>query len=205
MKCIDNNLNMCGKNSLCIGTDNLNINNLPKMIKKYISDAIINEEKIIFFTDNISYKNIKNNFISDIEFITNNINSGNFKIKTYNIANFDYESSEFLEIIKIIFGSKQRLRIIWDFKNVIKSIDKLEIIIKCVKKITENSKDNVRNLIYINNNIYNFNELSKFNNIFDTLIVIDRNKEMKFTNEDEIENAIWILQSNSLLKYQMRN
>lgn len=202
MKCIDNNLYTCGKNSLCVGTDNLNINNLPKIIKKYISDAIINREKMIFFTDDISYKNIKKNFNSDAEAVINNVNSGNLKIKTYSIVDFDYDNKDFLEIIETIFLVKQKLRIIWDFKNVIKSISKLEIIIRCIKEIIEHSKDNVSNMVYINNNIYNFNKLYKFNNLFDTLIVVDRNKEMKFTNESEIENEIWMLKSNSLLKYQ---
>ena len=53
MKYINNNLYRDGKNSLCIGTDVLNINNLPKIIKEYISDALLNGEKIIFFTDDI--------------------------------------------------------------------------------------------------------------------------------------------------------
>ncbi len=68
MKYINNNLYRNGKNSLCIGTDVLNINNLPKIIKKYISDALINGEKIIFFTDDIFYKDIEKNFNSDEAF-----------------------------------------------------------------------------------------------------------------------------------------
>ena len=120
MKYINNNLYRDGKNSLCIGTDVLNINNLPKIIKKYISDALVNGEKIIFFTDDIFYKNIEKNFKSDEDFIRHNVNTGSFKIKTYNIAAFDYDYKEFLDIIDIISVVKQKLRIIWDFKNVIR-------------------------------------------------------------------------------------
>ena len=205
MKYINNDLYRDGKNSLCIGTDVLNINNLPKIIKKNISDALINGEKIIFFTDDIFYKDIEKNFNSDEHFIRHNVNTGNFKIKTYNVTAFDYDYKEFLDIIDIISVVKQRLRIIWDFKNVIKRVGKLEAVIKCVEKILECSKDNVSNMVYIDNSAYNFNSLYRFSSLFQTLIIIDRNKEMEFTNKDEIEKAIWMLQSNSQLKYQNKN
>ena len=104
MKYINNDLYKDSKNSLCIGTDILNINNLPKIIKKYISDALINGEKIIFFTDDIFYKDIEKNFNGDEDFIRHNINTGNFKIKTYNSDTFDYDCKEFLDIIDIIYA-----------------------------------------------------------------------------------------------------
>ena len=205
MKYINNNLYRDDKNSLCIGTDILNINKLPKILKRYICDALINEEKIIFFTDDIYFEEIQKNFKREEELIRQNINIGNFKIKSYNITAFNYSSKEFIDVINIICDSKQRLRIIWDFKNVIKRDYKLEAVIKCVEKIKECSKDNVSNMIYIDNSIRNFNKLFKFSNLFETLIIIDRNKEMEFKNEDEIEKAIWMLQSNSQLKYQNNN
>ena len=203
MKYINNNLNGDGENSLCIGTDVLNIDNLPKIIKKYISDALINGEKIIFFTDDICYKDIEKNFNSNEEFIRHNINTGKFIIKTYNSTVFDYDYKEFLDIIDIISVVKQKLRIIWDFKNVIKR-NKLEAVVKCVEKIIEFSKANVSNMVYIDNT-HNFNRLYKFSNLFEILIIIDRNKEMEFRNKDEIEKAIWMLQSNSQLEYQNKN
>ncbi|MBW9150469.1 hybrid sensor histidine kinase/response regulator [Clostridium sp. CM028] len=202
MKYTNNNLYKAGKNSLCIGTDSLNINNLPKVIIKNISDALINGEKIIFFTDDIFYKNIEKNFDGDEDFIRHNINEGIFKIKTYNIDTFDYDYREFLDIIFVV---RQKLRIVWDFKNVIRRVGKVDVLIKCVQKIIECSKDNISNMIYINNNVYNFNELHRFSNLFQTLIIIDRNKEMEFKNKGEIEKAIWMLQSNSQLKYQNKN
>lgn len=205
MKNINNNLYRNGKNSLCIGTDVLNINNLPKIIIEYISDALTNGEKIIFFTDDIFYKDIEKNFKSDEDFIRHNVNTGNFKIKTYNISAFDYDYKGFLDIIDIISVVKRKLRIIWDIKNVIKRAHKLEAVTKCVEKIIESSKDNVSNMVYIDNNVYNFNTLYAFSNLFQKLIIIDRNKEMEFTNKDEIEKAIWMLQSNSQLKYQNKN
>ncbi|MGH4138664.1 ATP-binding protein [Clostridium sp.] len=205
MKYIKSNLYRNGKNSLCIGTDVLNINNLPQIIKKYISDALINGEKIIFFTDDIFYKDIEKNFISDEDFIRHNINTGNFKIKAYDISDFEYESKEFKDIIDIISVVKQDLKIIWDFKNVIKRVGKFETIIKCVEKIIQCSKYNVCNMVYIDNSTYNFNRLYRFSNLFEILIIIDRNKEMEFRNKDEIEKAIWMLQSNSQLKYQSKN
>ncbi len=205
MKYINDNLYKECKNSLCIGTDVLNVSDLPKIIKKYISDALINGEKVIFFTDDIFYNNIEKNFNSDEDLIRHNVNKGNFKIKTYNIASFDYDYKEFLDIIDIISVVKQELRIIWDFKNVIKRAYKLEAVIKCVEKIIECSNNNVTNMVYIDNIAYNFNRLHRFSNLFQALIIIDRNKEMEFTNKDEIEKAIWMLQSNSQLKYQNKN
>ena len=60
-------------------------------------------------------------------------------------------------------------------------------------------------MVYIDNSADNFNRLYKLNNLFERLIIIDRNKEMEFKNKDEIEKAIWMLQSNSQLKYQNKN
>ena len=205
MKYINNNLNRNGENSLCIGTDVLNIDNLPKIIKKYISDALVNGEKIILFTDDIFYKDIEKNFNSNEEFIRNNINTGKFIIKPYNITVFDCDYKEFLDIIDIISAVKQKLKIIWDFKNVIKKANKLEVVVKCVEKIIEFSKANVSNMVYIDSSAHNFNRLYKFSNLFEILIIIDRNKEMEFRNKDEIEKAIWMLQSNSQLEYQNKN
>ncbi|MBK5242940.1 hybrid sensor histidine kinase/response regulator [Clostridium sp.] len=205
MKCINNNLHIDYKNSLCIGTDVLNINNLPKTIKEYIFDALLNKEKIILFTDDIFYKDIENNFSSDKDFIKNNIYAGRFKIITYVINDFNYNYKEFLDIISIIYGDKEKLRIIWDFKNIIKISCKLQCVIKCVQKIIECSNYNVSNLVYIENNVYNFDTLYTFSNLFDLVIIIDRNKEMEFLSKNEIEKAIWMLRSNSQLKHQNNN
>ncbi|MGH4049745.1 MAG: hypothetical protein ACREVX_00035 [Clostridium sp.] len=49
---------------------------------------------------------------------------------------------------------------------------------------------------YIDNNLY------KFSDLFQTLIIIYINKEIQFTDKNEIDKAIWMLQSNSLLKHQ---
>lgn len=205
MKYINNNLYRDNKNSLCIGTEILNIYNLPKIIKEYIYDALINEEKIIFFTDNILYKDIEQNFRSQEDFIRNNLNTGNFKIKTFNSTTFNNDYKEILGLIEIIAVVKQKLRIIWDFKNEVNRACKLESVIKCVEKIIESSKDNVSNMVYIDNNAYNVNRLYTFSNLFGALIIIDRNKEMEFKSKDEIEKAIWMLQSNSQLTYQNKN
>lgn len=205
MKCINSDLHKDNKSSLCIGIDVLNISNLPKIIKKYISDALINEERIIFFTDDIFYNDIENSFIDYENFIKDNVNKGNFNIKTYSRSTFDYECKEFLDVLHIISQFKKKLRIVWDFKNVINKASKLEVIIKCVEKIMRCSKGNVSNMVYINNDIYNANRLYTFTNLFKKLIIIDRNREMEFINQDEMEKAIWMLQSNSQLKYQNRN
>jgi signal transduction histidine kinase len=206
MKYINNNLNIDCKNSLCIGTDVLNINNLPKTIKDYISDALSNKERIILFSDDIFYKDIENNFSSDEDLIRYNVCEGRFKIIIYNTTEFDYTYKKFLDIIiDIISVDKEKLRIIWDFKNVTRIDCKLQIVIKCIEKIIECSKRKVSNLVYIENNIYNFEKLCTLSNLFDLLVIIDRNKEMKFSNKDEIEKAIWMLRSNSKLKNKNKN
>ena len=206
MKYTNNNLHIDCKNSLCIGTDVLNINNLPKTIKEYISDALLNKEKIILFSDDIFYKDIENNFSSDEELIRYNVCEGRFKIITYKINDFDYTYKNFLDlIIDIISADNEKLKIIWDFKNVSKIACKLQIVIKCVEKIIECSKGKVSNLIYIENDIYHFDALCTLSNLFDLLIIIDRNKEMEFLNKNEIEKAIWMLRSNSQLKQKNKN
>ena len=205
MEYIDSNLHRGGKNSLCISTDDVDINDLPKMIKRYISDALKNGEKVIFFTENIVRKNIEKIFRNDEELIRHNIDTGKFRIKTYDIDAFEYDYKEFLNTIDVILLDKQKLKIIWDFKNVIKKVSKLDVIVKCVEKIVEYSKYNVSNLVYIDNNIYNFNKFCTFSELFQTLIIVDRNKEMEFTNKNEIEKAIWMISSNYLLKYENKN
>ncbi|MCJ7691167.1 MAG: hybrid sensor histidine kinase/response regulator, partial [Clostridiaceae bacterium] len=206
MEYINNNLHIDCKNSLCIGTDVLNINNLPKTIKEYISDALLNKERIILFTDDIFYKDIENNFDSNEDLIKNNVCEGRFKIIMYNINDFDYNCKEFLDIIiDIISADKEKLRIIWDFKNVTKLACKLQAVIKCVEKIIECSKRKVSNFVYIENNIYNFDTVCTLSDLFDLLIIIDRNKEMEFLNKNEIEKAMWMLRSNSQLIHQNKN
>ncbi|MGK0468821.1 MAG: signal transduction histidine kinase [Clostridium sp.] len=206
MKYTNNNLHRECKNSLCIGTDVLNINNLPEIIKEYISDALLNNERIILFSDDIFYKDIENNFINDEDLIKYNLCEGKFKIVIYNINDFDYNYKKFLDIIiDIVSADKEKLRIIWDFKNVTKIACKLQIVIKCVEKIIESSKNKVSNLIYIENDIYNFDVLCRLSNLFNLLIIIDRNKEMEFLNKNEIEKAIWMLSSNLLLKHKNKN
>ena len=205
MKYGKNNLYKKSKSSLCIGIDVLNISNLPKAIKKYISDALINEERVIFFTDDIFYKDIEKSFNEYEDLIRDNVENGNFKIKTYNNATFDCNCEEFQDIINIISSVKETLRIVYDFKNVINKASNLEVIIKCVEKIVQCSKDNISTLVYIDNDIYNFNKLYEFSNLFKNLIIIDRNKEMEFITQEEMERALWMLQSNSQLKYQNKN
>lgn len=205
MKYINNNLYKDNKSSLCIGIDVLNISNLPKIIKKYISDALINGERVIFFIDDIFYKDIGKSFNGYEDLIRNNVDKGNFKIKTYNSETFNYNCKEFLEFIHIISEFKEKLKIVCDFKNLINKVGKLEVVIKCVEKIMQCSKNNASSMVYIDNDIYNFKRLYAFSNLFEKLIIIDRNKEMEFVNKDEMEKAIWMLQSNSQLKYENKN
>jgi signal transduction histidine kinase len=200
MKYINKNLYREGKNSLCIGTDFLNINNLPTAIKGYICDALLCKEKVILLTDDVLFNDIEEKNLMDEDLIIQNINTGNFIIKAYNIDDFNCETKEFLDIINIISDFKHRFRIIWDFKNLINKDYKLEVITKCVEKIIEGSKDNGSNMVYIDDSAGNFNRLYNLCNLFETLIIIDRNKEMEFKNQDEIEKAIWMLRSNTKLK-----
>ena len=205
MKYGRNDLYKESKSSLCIGIDVLNISNLPKIIKKYISDALINEERVIFFTDDIFYNDIEKSFIEYEDLIRSNVNKGNFKIITYNKATFDCNCEEFQDIVSIISSMKEKLRIVYDFKNVINKASNLEVIIKCVEKIVQCSKENISTMVYIDNDIYNFNKLYEFSSLFKNLIIIDRNKEMEYITQEDTERALWMLQSNSQLKYQNKN
>lgn len=204
MRCINSDLNEDNESSLCIGVDVLNISSLPKTIKKYISDALINGERIIFFTEDIFYDDIENSFMFYEDLTNDNIDKDSFDIKTYSSATFGYECDEFLDVLNIISQFNEKLRIVWDFKNVINKTKKLEVIIKCVEKIMQCSKDNVSNMVYVSDDICNDKRLYIFSNLFKKLIIIDKNKEMEFINQDEIEKALWMLQSNLQLKCQNR-
>ncbi|MFD3155339.1 ATP-binding protein [Haloimpatiens sp. FM7330] len=193
-------------NLLCVGIDNLNLIRLPKIIKRFIYNGLKDKERILIFTDNISYEDIEKNFLSYDEYINDNINQGNLRIKVYDSINYNTNDRDFLDILEIISLFKNKIRIIWDFKNIAKRPSKLDKVVKAVENIYRRvNKDNVKNLIYINNNTYDYKVFTNLCYKFNGVVIIDREEEILFNGKNEISKCIWLVQSIAQLKYKNNN
>ncbi len=191
------------KKLLCIGTEVLNTNNyFPRIMKEFIFNGLLNNETVIVFTDDILYKDLKNVFNDHPNLIIECLNKGILQIRSYDTIGFNKNSKEFLELLGIIAKTKNKIWMVWDFKNVARKFGKLDILKKYIEDIFSYSNDSVYNLVYMNNSNYSTDNFISFLSEFDALIVKDRNLEMYFECKNEVEKAVWALQSSAQLKYE---
>ncbi|WP_034869844.1 hybrid sensor histidine kinase/response regulator [Clostridium lundense] len=193
------------KKVLCISTEFLNTNNFPIFIKEYISKALYKNEKVLIFTDDIIYKDLEEIFYSNSDIITHSINNGILGIKLYDPVNFNVNSDELLEILSYTAKTKEKINIIWDFKNFAKRMGKFKELNRCVENIFSYSNSKVTNMVYIDNYNYNVNLLERLCLNFNNMVIFDRNKEIYFNCSENISRILWILNSNAQLKYQNKN
>ncbi|KAJ52871.1 signal transduction histidine kinase/CheY-like chemotaxis protein [Clostridium tetanomorphum] len=193
------------KKILCISTEFINANNFPVFIKEYISKELYKNEKVFIFTDDLLYKDLEEIFYSYSELIINSLNSGILKVQLYDPDNFGTNSEDLLQILKYTAKTKEKINIIWDFKNFARRSGKLKELSKCIENIFSYSNEKVRNIVYMNNYNYNIDLLEKICVRFDGMIISDRNKELYFDCNKDIKKILWILNSNAQLKYQNNN
>ncbi|WP_315121832.1 hybrid sensor histidine kinase/response regulator [uncultured Clostridium sp.] len=193
------------KNSIYISTDSFNINKVPNSIKDNICKNLLKKERVIIFTDELLYKDLEKIFLSSYDLVIDSINSGKLDIKLYDSLNFNVNSIELLEVLKYTAKTKDRVTILWDFRNYARRIGDLEELIKCVSNIISYSNSKVKNIIFINNYKYNVNSLKELCSILDIIIIFDKNKELYFQCDKEMDNILWLLNSNAELKYQNNN
>lgn len=193
------------KKILCISTEFLNTNKFPIFIKEYISKALYKNEKVLIFTDDLIYKDLEKVFYSCEDLIIDSLNTGLLKINLYDPVSFGNNSKELLKILSYTAKTKEKINIIWDFKNFAKRSGKFKELNRCIENIFSYSNVKVRNMVYIDNYKYNMKLLEKLCANFDNMIVFDRNKELYFSCNEDIDKILWILNSNAQLKYQNKN
>ncbi|MEW9097222.1 MAG: hybrid sensor histidine kinase/response regulator [Clostridiaceae bacterium] len=193
------------KNSIYISTDSFNIINFPNSIKDNICKSLLKKEKVIIFTDELLYKDLEKIFLSSYDLVINGINNEKLDIKLYDSLNFNVNSTDLLELLKYTAKTKDKVTILWDFRNYARRISDLDELIKCVSNIISYSNAKVKNIIFISNYKYNVNLLKELCLILDTTIIFDKNKELYFQCDKEIDSILWLLSSNAELKYQNNN
>lgn len=178
------------KRILCVGTYELSKENLPDMIKEYMKIDIHNE-RILFLYDDKVNKNVESE------------ENKNY-LKYIQIRNYDQFKRRIVDAVKK-FQKGTNVKVIWDIKNSSKSIDALLSICECIDADEQVSDVNVSNLLYVQNEIYNFEKIEKIAEKFDVLVVVDRNRESEYYDKTSISNTLWLLQSNAITKYQNKN
>ncbi|OFH96899.1 hypothetical protein CLOACE_22970 [Clostridium acetireducens DSM 10703] len=187
---------------LCISTEDIKFNNLPKVLKKFILEGLNNEYEVIVFTDDAICENLEKVSYEYKDLIYNSLRVKRLKFEIYNSLSFNENSLEFTELLNYINNSNFNIRVIWDFNSIVKSIGNIELIDKCIKKIFSCSNKNIKNLVYVKNMSYNFNLFKDFCKKFDKIFILDRYREINFSVNEEIEKVLWILQSNAQLEYK---
>lgn len=197
-------IRMENKSCVCINTEKLSVKNFPDIIKEHILNGLRKSEKIIIFTDSIYYNDLEEVFQNYSDYIVSNINDGNIIIELYDSNNFDFEYP--LSMINKILLQKEKFNILWDIKNIVKkscSLEKVNYYFKEVLKASLNK--NIKNIIYMNNQKYDFNLFNDFCKLFDMLVVCDKGKDIIFDKCEEFEKATTLLQSYAEIKYQNKN
>lgn len=202
-KMIDYNKN---NKILYINTDYIIKKNNTKVIKDFILYSIKNGEKIFIFTDDLLYADLKLVFKDDYNIIDNSLDKGILDIKFYNRIKIVKDINNFYKIVEEEIKYKNKINIVWDFKNLSKYINDIKKIDLCIEKLNFNDKDKnkVRNLVYINNN-YNLTMVKDLYLKFESVIILNRNKELYFNNNEDLLKTRWLLNSNAQLKYQNEN
>lgn len=193
------------KNMMYVNTDSFTINMLPNSIKEIVCNSLLNKEKVIIFTDENLYKDLEKIFLNEYDLIIKNLKSKKLIIRIYDSLNFNVNSKELLDILNYTAKTKEKITVIWDFKNYARRLNKLDKLINCTNNIISYSNVKVKNIIYINNYKYNAKSLRDLCLMFSNIIILDRNKEIVFQCDKEIDKILWILNSNAELKYQNNN
>lgn len=191
---------------LCINLDNTNYDKIPNSIKEYIYNGLKEQEKVLIFTDYISYQDVERSFPTICQYINSSFAKGNLQIKMYNSIKFREDSSKIINTLDVLSKSKSNIRIIWDFKNVIKKPGELAYIIEFIECIfSKFNNKNAKNLIYINNYVYDLKLFQKLCDKFKALIIFNKDKQIIVKSKNEIKKNIWLLQNNAQLKFQNNN
>ncbi|BDR65783.1 hypothetical protein N072000002_00120 [Clostridium tetani] len=196
----------CNKNNriLYINTDFIIENNKGEVIRDFILYSIKNEEKVFLFTDDFLCSNLKAMFKKDYSIIKNSLNKGILEIKFYSKMNIANDVNKFYKILEEEIKYKNKINIIWNFKNLSKYINKMKKLNLSIEKLNFNDKGKIRNLVYVNN----YCNLTMFKGLyskFESIIVLDRNKELYFDNNKDFFKSRWLLNSNAQLKYENHN
>ena len=202
MESLYNKMVDCNKNNkiLYINTDFIIKKSNGEVIREFILDSIKNGEKLFLFTDDFLCSDLKSLFKDDFNIIKNALDNRILKLKFYNKINIADDVNKFYKILGKLIKSKDKINIVWDFKNLSKYINKMKKLNLYIEQLSFSHKDKIRNLVYISN-YYNLKMTKDIYSKFESIIVLDRNKELYFDDED-FSKARWLLKSNAQLKYE---
>ncbi|NME96488.1 hybrid sensor histidine kinase/response regulator [Clostridium cochlearium] len=196
----------CNKNNkiLYINTDFIIKNNNTKVIRDFILYSIKNGEKTFIFTDDFLYTDLKLVFNNKYNIIKDYLNKNILSIRFYSKSNILDDVNKFYKILEEEIKYRNKINIIWDFKNLSRYINKMKKINMYISKLNFNDEGKIRNLVYVNN-YCNLNMFEDLYMEFESIIVLDRDKELYFDGNEDLSKILWLLNSNAQLRYQNEN
>lgn len=196
----------CNKNNkiLYINTDFIIKNNNTKVIRDFILYSIKNGEKTFIFTDDFLYTDLKLVFNNKYNIIKDYLNKNILSIRFYSKSNVLDDLNKFYKILEEEIKYRNKINIIWDFKNLSRYINKMKKINMYISKLNFNDEGKIRNLVYVNN-YCNLNMFEDLYMEFESIIVLDRDKELYFDGNEDLSKTLWLLNSNAQLRYQNEN
>lgn len=196
----------CNKNNkiLYINTDFIIKNNNTKVIRDFILYSIKNGEKTFIFTDDFLYTDLKLVFNNKYNIIKDYLNKNILSIRFYSKSNVLDDVNKFYKILEEEIKYRNKINIIWDFKNLSRYINKMKKINMYISKLNFNDEGKIRNLVYVNN-YCNLNMFEDLYMEFESIIVLDRDKELYFDGNEDLSKTLWLLNSNAQLRYQNEN
>ncbi|WP_162920222.1 hybrid sensor histidine kinase/response regulator [Clostridium fermenticellae] len=186
--------NKC-KKLLCIETKKFNTRKyIPKIIRNSILKNLLDNKKVVIFTDSILHRKILDIYINKKNtFLTRCFENKNLNIEYYDVVDFTVNPIQFLHMLNMIAKTKEELCVIWDFKSISKRFSKLSEIKKCIEDIFSYSNKNVCNIIYIYNIVYNFKDIRKFLNNFDDVVIEYMKSQILCSCNDNIDSTVTLL------------
>ncbi|MDU1443572.1 ATP-binding protein [Clostridium cochlearium] len=196
----------CNKNNkiLYINTDFIIKNNNTKVIRDFILYSIKNGEKTFIFTDDFLYTDLKLVFNNKYNIIKDYLNKNILSIRFYSKSNVLDDLNKFYKILEEEIKYRNKINIIWDFKNLSRYINKMKKINMYISKLNFNDEGKIRNLVYVNN-YCNLNMFEDLYMEFESIIILDRDKELYFDGNEDLSKTLWLLNSNAQLRYQNEN
>nr|WP_189911011.1 hybrid sensor histidine kinase/response regulator [Clostridium cochlearium] len=162
------------------------------------------KKKTFIFTDDFLYTDLKLVFNNKYNIIKDYLNKNILSIRFYSKSNVLDDLNKFYKILEEEIKYRNKINIIWDFKNLSRYINKMKKINMYISKLNFNDEGKIRNLVYVNN-YCNLNMFEDLYMEFESIIVLDRDKELYFDGNEDLSKTLWLLNSNAQLRYQNEN
>lgn len=186
---------------LCINLDNFNSKKFPDIVRNYIYEGLLQQEKFFIVTDHMCYEEVEKIFKKHSDFVNQNL-----EVKIYNCLEIKNQFDDLTNLLEIMSNSKINARVIWDFKNLIKQPQNLRYVVNFIEKIFSKLNSSfIKHFVYIKNYMYNLKLFKMLIYNFNELIILNNNKHIVLKNKSEMYKYVWLLQNNAQLKSQNNN